>query len=78
MKRAVSLMEHRGTERELCSVSDSSSWRMRAAENWQKRAAEARAKAETLRDVGANAIMLQVAAMYDHLAKLAKGENGSN
>lgn len=42
-------------------------------ELWRKRAEEARAKAEAIRDAAAKKSMLEVAAAYDEMARRAEG-----
>ena len=48
--------------------------RVKRAEFYERKALEARAKAETIKDWGARRTMLLVASMWEALARTAKGE----
>jgi hypothetical protein len=51
--------------------------RIKRAEFYERKALEARAKAETIRDWGARRIVLLVASMWEALAKAANGERSA-
>ena len=51
--------------------------RIKRAEFYERKALEARAKAETIKDWDARRTMLLVASMWEALARTAKGEHSA-